>query len=101
MRLRHRHRRIPRPEPGERYRYERPVGSIVSAYAFRWGSKPVRFTVAIKPVVPSAELSVVRTTVEAPDEATALSQAEAAYRRMHPSATELTLTVENTFEADG
>jgi hypothetical protein len=40
------------------------------------------------------------TTVEAPDEATALSQAEAAYRRMHPTAAELTLTVENTFDAD-
>lgn len=51
------------------------------------------YTVTIEPAIRSDGLPGTRSTVEAPDKDSALSQAEAAYRRMHPTASRLTMHV--------
>ena len=51
------------------------------------------YSVTIQPSAHSEELPVVRSTIEAADKDTALTQAEAAYRRLHPGAPRLTMYV--------
>jgi len=53
----------------------------------------VLYSVTIQPSSHAEGLPAVRSTVEAADKDTALSQAEAAYRRMHPGAVRLTMYV--------
>jgi hypothetical protein len=51
------------------------------------------YTVTIEPSIRADGLPGTRSTVEAPDKDSALMQAEAAYRRMHPGTARLTLHV--------
>jgi hypothetical protein len=53
----------------------------------------VLYSVTIAPSSRSEELPAVRSTIEAVDKDTALAQAEAAYRRLHPGAIRLTMHV--------
>jgi hypothetical protein len=53
----------------------------------------VLYSVTIEPSGHSEELPAVRSTIEAADKDAALTQAEAAYRRLHPGALRLTMHV--------
>ena len=51
------------------------------------------YSVTIEPSSNSEEIPAVRSRIEAADKDTALTQAEAAYRRLHPGALRLTMHV--------